>query len=93
MEFYITIQGRPDSALEPLTCSATRAASVNASLTPRFFIAEHSVWIMLAVETLAVVVANDAGAALARGTYACHLHATYVFDRTLSVCNQQRARG
>jgi hypothetical protein len=25
-----------------LTCSATRAASVKASLTPRFFMAEHS---------------------------------------------------
>lgn len=29
--------------LGPLTESATRAASANASLTPRFFIAEHSV--------------------------------------------------
>lgn len=31
------------SPLTFLTCSATRAASVKASLTPRFFIAEHSV--------------------------------------------------
>ena len=30
------------SPLTFLTCNATRAASVKASLTPRFFIAEHS---------------------------------------------------
>lgn len=31
--------------LAGLTDNATRAASVKASLTPRFFIAEHSVWL------------------------------------------------
>jgi hypothetical protein len=29
-----------------LTCNATRAASVNASLTPRFLIAEHSAYLL-----------------------------------------------
>lgn len=33
------------SPLTFLTCNATRAASVKASLTPRFFMAEHSVQI------------------------------------------------
>jgi hypothetical protein len=36
------------SPLTFLTVSATRAASVKASLTPRFFIAEHSVHIVSA---------------------------------------------
>lgn len=33
----------PLLSLLVLTCRATRAASVKASLTPRFFMAEHSV--------------------------------------------------
>lgn len=40
---HMTAQQPPClSPLTFLTCSATRAASVKASLTPRFFIAEHS---------------------------------------------------
>jgi hypothetical protein len=41
------------SPLALLTVSATRAASVKASLTPRFFIAEHSVEVLVACDTSA----------------------------------------
>lgn len=40
---YIILHHPPELSLGSLTVSATLAASVNASLTPRFFIAEHSV--------------------------------------------------
>lgn len=48
---YITLQQPPSlSPLTFLTCRATRAASVKASFTPRFFIAEHSA-LLLAMYT------------------------------------------
>jgi hypothetical protein len=40
---YIILHHPPELSLGSLTVKATLAASVNASLTPRFFIAEHSV--------------------------------------------------
>lgn len=39
---HMTVQLLPLSCFVDLTCNATRAASVKASFTPRFFMAEHS---------------------------------------------------